>query len=178
MTGWGIYKMVSAEGARPADRNIFCGMFAYFLNDLAASFNGWWEYPVELIHHLIGLGVLGPSITANSKAVFEVAPKFMILETSTVILNLMWFLREFGMERSWLYRASSITFASLFFALRIAFLSYMMISQKFWNPELRQTMLRLGSMRYCLYAALFLQCECFSVFVSSCFLLLPLCTRV
>lgn len=79
----------------------------YFLQDLYKMFGNWNEYPEDVLHHLLGTCSLLSSLTSKSgiflivpemklKAIPLSVPWVYLAETSTVFLNALWFLREFG----------------------------------------------------------------------------------
>ena len=55
----------------------------------------------DLLHHVCGVGVIFGAMMRRS--VTEYVPRFLILESSTVFLDIMWVLKESGMANTALY---------------------------------------------------------------------------
>lgn len=103
-------------------RNQMAFTLGYFVQDLIATMPDWIAHPQELIHHVAAITVILGCMAC--KCVTEYIPRFLIVESSTVALDLMWFLKETGNASTTLYKVTTITFATLFAATRVVWMPY------------------------------------------------------
>ena len=67
----------------------------YLVHDLIAlGPSGWRAYPVDLFHHLVGIG-LTSNCLLRLEHTYPFCSMMLIAESSTLFLNAMWFCREF-----------------------------------------------------------------------------------
>ena len=71
----------------------------------------------------------------RSPTALSLVPPFMLIELSTVPLNMSWLLTKAGMGESALTQLSLVTFAGAFFALRVLWLPYALYSTAGKHPK-------------------------------------------
>ena len=84
------------------------------------------QYPADIVHHFIGISLIATCLRRPETLMYFV-PHFLRLESSTVVLNSMWFVREYpGLKTAAPALANSLptVFAGSFFVLRVVWLPY------------------------------------------------------
>lgn len=97
-------------------------MMGYFVHDFVATQPDWFEYPADFFHHLVALMLA--LVTLRNRAVPQLLPSFMLVETSTIFLNVVWFFRTAGRDDHPLAKACMLLFVFWFFVTRIFLLPY------------------------------------------------------
>ena len=82
------------EHQRQAER-LLLSVNGYLVHDLLAlGPSGWRAYPLDLFHHLVGIGVVSNSLF-RLEHTYPFCAMLLVSESSTLLLNGMWFCREF-----------------------------------------------------------------------------------
>lgn len=97
-------------------------MSGYMLHDFLSTIHEWARYKDQWFHHVFSLGLLGSIFQfariPQARQYVGLGNSIVIMDASTVFLNLCWFLRESGRSNTRFYRFCLAMFVSLFFALR------------------------------------------------------------
>jgi hypothetical protein len=132
-----------SESKRLANRTmtLFEIITGYMIHDFVCILPEWRDYPADILHHVLGLGLL----TACMRNMRQLAPFiaiFLRLELSTVLLNLMWFFREFaGLKQMFPLVDKHLpnAFALVYFLVRVAYMPARVIlwantyPNRFWD---------------------------------------------
>lgn len=128
----------------------FC--FGYLIADtlffaLPQLLQGKYDY---MIHHLLGIYLIGAAFSATNPDVLIVAAHLMISELSTIVLNIGMVLRKTSYKDSSIITLCNFIFLILFFLTRVVNLSYQVFTA--WEAAAE-----LGAARYLLVPILILQ---------------------
>ncbi len=82
--------------------------------------------------------------------------RYMLLESSTIFLNIMWMQKECGVEKSLSYRLFSYCFLTLFTLVRIVYMPYLTGCITLYEPEIWKGVIMTAG-EYALYVACILQ---------------------
>eukprot|EP00163_Fabomonas_tropica_P018056 TRINITY_DN3205_c1_g1_i2.p1 TRINITY_DN3205_c1_g1~~TRINITY_DN3205_c1_g1_i2.p1 ORF type:complete len:279 (+),score=56.04 TRINITY_DN3205_c1_g1_i2:196-1032(+) len=126
ITAYSLGSLALGTKTTPSDltRYVACGFTGYFIHDFWATRQEWAQYPADVFHHLLAIGLNGAFATIQPEALMPVYPKFGICESSTLFLNTMWFCRKTGYEGTPLHDTATKLFAATFFASRVVYLPY------------------------------------------------------
>lgn len=160
ISGFGLYKLLACKDFGDVAHNFdaMCFLFGYLLHDLIATRHDWATHRANLFHHIAGLGLL-TTVLANRTTV-PLVPSFALVETSTVFLNIMWFMRVAHAQGSAAYKGCMAAFVSSFFLLRVVGMPYNLWRTRRQIPEAYRA---LGRARYCLHGLCALQWYWFSL---------------
>ena len=134
-SSWGIYKL--SQGNRrwkdPSGNNKSVVLInGYLLADFLLA-DDWTTDFSNLFHHGIGISCISGLLLGNIAETFM--PDVELMESSTVLLNIMWFLRTFNKTDTMLYKIVSIMFISLFFITRVVWYPYILLKVRSQYPE-------------------------------------------
>ena len=105
----------------------------YYLHDLIAILPQCREHPADVFHHVCGLVMM--SLTLNQlDSLHEFVAPMLLVDASTIALNLLWFQREFKVGTSQTRRLQ-LLFASMFFVLRVLWLPAFLYQKRRDEPE-------------------------------------------
>mmetsp|Transcript_25303 Transcript_25303/g.88303 ORF Transcript_25303/g.88303 Transcript_25303/m.88303 type:complete len:324 (-) Transcript_25303:67-1038(-) len=119
--GFASYKLVGAgHKTTTGNRSLIAFMLGYFVNDMWQTRADWLSHPADVLHHVMAISITTVvSLLPNLAPFF---PMFVVVELSTIFLNLMWLLRTAGRGDTAAYRAMQAAFVSLFMLLRTVWL--------------------------------------------------------
>jgi len=166
VTGVSVYYMATQTSSTRVLTSTIPMMFGYFLNDFIATRADWAKYKADFMHHVLAFSILGALMRMldHTPGLVGVIPPMMVVELSTVFLDIAWLLREMGLDGTWLANACRVAFVLSFFLTRVVWLPYK-------THQLRTThrdmLLKMGRGRYALYLGNVIQCKycrwlCFS----------------
>ena len=100
-----LQRLVEAKRKHVAAlRKLLLAFNGYFVHDLIASGpEGWRQYPVDIVHHFLGIGIVSNTILRLEHC-YPFCSIVMFPEVSTIFLNLMWLCREFPQSAARLLR--------------------------------------------------------------------------
>jgi hypothetical protein len=134
-TGYSLYSVwnngTMSEKNRHGSNRVICYSLGYFLHDFIATRNEWQQDPAMLVHHLIGIGA--ESIALRTPETHTLAAPLLVIETSTVFLNLMHLLAQLKLENTKLHKVCQFLFAVTFGLGRCIYLP--LVLAKLWPSE-------------------------------------------
>ena len=117
-------------------------MSGYMLHDFVKTIHEWAKYKDQWFHHAVSLGllssVIGLSRMPEARSYAGLGNSIVIMDASTVFLNICWFLRETGRTQSPFYRLSLFLFVSLFFGLRLVLIPNLLLRQIWRLPHIEK----------------------------------------
>lgn len=128
---------------------------AYFMHDMYQSRHTWLKHPVDVVHHILGILIIGIGIYQDSLLRF--APHFGIVEISTIPLDIALMMRELYGEKGIIFSISSKLFAISFFSSRIVWMTFVIVNHLFLNEEVSEILSKVGILKYGIIAVLLLQ---------------------
>ena len=131
---WGVYKLSlgSSRWITPYGNNeVVSIMNGYFLADFLLD--DWTSDLSNVFHHVIGLSSITGLLLGNIGETFM--PDVQLMEISTFLLNMMWFMRTFNKTNNTSYKCISVLFLITFFILRIIYYPYVLLKICFDYPH-------------------------------------------
>jgi hypothetical protein len=136
---WATYRMGTTRpwslrvSDSPRDsRAVVMFTVGYLTEDALSTLSEWSTSPDWAIHHILGIGLCMPTIWVPKMTRF--VHLWGLVEWSTVFLDLMWFARELGGEKSRAFKLSALSFALSYFFWRCIWMpgSWITLHFKYW----------------------------------------------
>mmetsp|Transcript_24120 Transcript_24120/g.30688 ORF Transcript_24120/g.30688 Transcript_24120/m.30688 type:complete len:233 (+) Transcript_24120:86-784(+) len=134
-TGWALYKLSKGKerwNDLSGNRESVALINGYLLGDLLLT-KRWSKDTATVLHHFTGISLITGLLVSD--AAVSLYPDAEIMESSTIFLNIMWFLRAFGKTDNSFYRITLYAFALLFFVTRVVFYPYTIYQCRQNKPE-------------------------------------------
>lgn len=149
-TSYGVKKLFDKEPSEN-NRGLMLSIVGYLIFDLISSYKMILERPSDLIHHVLGVGI---GIASLKKIINKYVHYLVIVEGSTIALDISLILKELNFEDTIMYRLSGYSFALLFFALRVVWMPLFSLYLLKIEPGLYDNF---GLMKYGYIIVIFLQ---------------------
>ena len=110
-----------AHESRSCFRVLLCCYWslADFLSDLWLTRHEGASNTSNILHHVIGITLMNAGVISVARSEDNVGVLMLLTELSTVLLDVSWLLRTFGMHKSRVYNGVMLAFATAFFVLRV-----------------------------------------------------------
>lgn len=82
----------------------------------------WVNYPVDMVHHFIGIGMISMGYSIQSAAALKVLPLLYLSEASTPFLGIKWLMDCLSMKDTRIYKANLVIFFVSFVVARLVLL--------------------------------------------------------
>lgn len=118
------FRMLLSNPANIAEQThwFLSSSIGYFIHDLVTL--NWVSNPVDVIHHLVALGLLPIGFISSHPQVMYYINLFVLAELSTPFLNIKWLLERLNLESTMMYRATLFLFLLSFVSTRIILLPW------------------------------------------------------
>lgn len=114
--GWSLYSVwnngAMSEDNRHGSNRIIAYSMGYFIHDFIATRSEWQNDPLMLVHHMIGIFAEG--IALRTPETHTLAAPLLLIETSTVFLNMMHLLTQLKLDGTKAHSISQALFAITF----------------------------------------------------------------
>jgi hypothetical protein len=125
---WQEYKEGVAKGPRhridySPSMDLAAFSSGYFIADFIGTLDQVFTNPDFFLHHLAAMALIVKGVDIR---LTRFVPHFLICEWSTIFLDVLWILKQFGMEASPVYQLSAVGFVVLFTLTRIVNLPVLM----------------------------------------------------
>lgn len=149
-TSYGVKKLLDSKPSE-SNRGLMLSIVGYLIYDLISSFKLILERPSDLLHHVLGVGI---GIASLKKIVNQYVHYLIIVEGSTIALDISLILKELDFEDTLAYNISGYSFAILFFCLRVVWMPLFSLYILKQNPQMYANF---GPMKYAYIIVCFLQ---------------------